>query len=138
MRPNLVAVPDSGLHDLPPRWDGLPVAWRGWRTITGHICPPGRDACSSCGSLEHPTINFGLLADDPAMTPEEAAHDDRATLLAHRSRHRRQRRTWIKLTALRCVECGHDQVLDAEGNLWDLDLSDYDDRGSTDPREDQT
>ena len=34
------------------------------------------------------------------------------------------------LTAFRCPSCGHDWVLDGEMRAWDLDETDYTDRGS--------
>lgn len=113
MRANLVAVPDSGLHDLPPRWDGLDVTWSGWRATTAHICPPLREACTSCGCLEWPTVNIGHI---------------------NLGLNRRGRQTFRVLTAFRCVECGADHVLDDKGVMWDLDLTDYGDAGSVAPR----
>lgn len=135
-RSNLVAVPDSGLHDLPPRWDGYPVMWRGWQSLTGHICGRAeRACCERCGSVEYPTINVGLVGDDPDMTPTDVEHDDQAVRLAYQMRRRRKRRSWIRLTAFRCVECGADNVVDGDGVSWNLDLSDYGDAGSTEPVE---
>jgi len=39
-----------------------------------------------------------------------------------------------RLDAFRCPDCHHDVVSDMQtGEVWDLDLSDYGDAGSTDP-----
>jgi hypothetical protein len=130
MRANLVAVPDSGLHDLPPRWDGKPVAWRGWeRPEALFICPPRKDPCESCGSLADQTMNVGLVGDDPAMTPEDVERDDQLVRAGYKPP--RSRKSWLKLTAFRCVDCGADSVLDDDDEVWTLDLSDYGDAGST-------
>lgn len=131
MRANLVAVPDSGLHDLPPRWDGLAVVWYGWEALTYHLCPPVRECCEACGSMAGPVVNFGLVGDDPEMSPADVEHDDQVVLLAYQSGHRRQRRSWLRLTAFRCPDCGADSILDGNGVLWRLDLSDYGDAGSS-------
>lgn len=133
VRANLVAVPDSGLHDLPPRWDGTPVAWRGWESFEAFVCGPRRAACESCGSLEQPTLNMGLVGDDPTMTPEDVRRDDEAVKLAYSTGHRRERHSWIQLTAFRCAECGADSIVDDDGVVWTLDLSDYGDAGSEPP-----
>ncbi len=40
------------------------------------------------------------------------------------------RRIALLLTAFRCPSCGRDWVLDTDGQAWDLDETDYTDRGS--------
>lgn len=137
MRQNLVAVPNSELHDLPPRWDGLAVLWRGWEPGPAPLCTGRRggltrDCCESCGSVELPSLNVGTVADDPDMTAEDIERDIASGELALRLRARRARRSTIRLTAFRCTECGADVVLDGE-TWWTLDASDYGDEGSIDP-----
>jgi len=111
-------------HDLPPRWDGLIVEWNQW-SDTEHIfvCPPPRPRpCSRCKSTRPPHINAGRLWTDPAAAP---ASISRGRLLA--GRH------FIgMINAFRCPECQHDSVLDANGQTWDLDPTDYTDNGSCD------
>ncbi|WP_232425892.1 hypothetical protein [Mycobacterium sp. JS623] len=43
---------------------------------------------------------------------------------------RNTRRLALILTAFRCPACGHDWVLDTDGQAWDLDETDYTDLGS--------
>ena len=44
-------VPPTGLHDLPPKWDGRTVTWQGWQSEPTFICPPPKPTpCRSCGS----------------------------------------------------------------------------------------
>lgn len=131
----LVAVPDNGFHDMPPRWDGHAVLWRGWRPLGVHICPPRPECCESCGSLASPLINLGLVANDQVMTHDDVTHDDQAVDLARRMGQRRERHAWLRLTAFRCPDCHADSVLDADGVLWELDQSDYGDAGSVPPPE---
>jgi hypothetical protein len=124
---HLVAVPSGDLHDLPPRWDGLSVVWRGWDEFDMRSCPPrGCDSCGHFGAL----VNLGLVGDEPQMSHEDVEHDDRAVRLAFSMRSRRERKSWLRLTAFRCTGCGLDVVVDDERNVWDLDESDYGEAGS--------
>lgn len=113
-------LPTDRDHDLPPRWDGAEVEWRGWRTPPVLLCSPGtatRGVCPACGSTQPPVTNRGLL--------------------------RRWRRTNLGLRArrvgmifaFRCPVCRHDQVLDdlRDGRWWNLDESDYHHEGSVAP-----
>lgn len=111
-------------HDLPPRWDGLPVQWGAWSS-TGEVfmCPPRRvrsESCDRCGSTDARMINVGRVWTDPDTAPPAIG----------RARLRRGRHPVGVLSAFRCPGCGHDSVLDPNGQLWDLDDTDYTDDGS--------
>jgi hypothetical protein len=111
-------------HDLPPRWDGLPVEWGDWADTDGvFICPPPRrpDRCGSCGCTLPRLISLGRIWTDPATAPPGIGH----------ARMQRGRHLVGIITAFRCVECRHDSVLDNE-QWWDLDVTDYTDDGSWD------
>jgi DNA (cytosine-5)-methyltransferase 1 len=111
-------------HDLPPRWDGLPVEWGEWSEI-GLICPPPprRPQCR-CGSRRDPLINLGRIWTEPGTV-----------LAIGRSRMNRGRHLVANIAAFRCPDCGRDHVLDGIGpdaQAWDLDETDYTDDGSWD------
>ena len=113
------------VNDLPPRWDGRAVVWRGWERAPVVLCHlPDDSCCHACGSDKNRSMNFGLLADDDGMTAREVRTNDTACRAG-----RLVRRAWIRLVAHRCPDCGHDQVDDGE-DLWDLDPGDYTDNGS--------
>ncbi len=97
-------------HDLPPRWDGVAVTWGPWTALltSMRFHDPLGHACRACGQVDdEPHIATGRPS---GADPEPGA---------------------LRLTAFRCPGCGHDQVLDADGELWDLDESDYIAMGST-------
>ena len=113
-------------HDLPPRWDGLPVQW-GDRSDTAAViicCPPPRhpEHCDQCGTTRPRLINIGRIWTDQASAP---AAIGRARL--HQNGH-----LVGLITAFRCTACNHDSVLDPHGQMWDLDPTDYTDDGSWD------
>lgn len=111
-------------HDLPPRWDGLPVVWGAWDD-TGRVfvCPPPKpESCDRCGSARPRLFNVGRIWTDPETAPA-------AIGLA---RLRRGRHLIGIISAFRCPACGHDSVLDHENRNWDLDETDYTDDGSWD------
>lgn len=91
-------------HDLPPMWDGTPVAWGPWSRDTSsviHHAPVDDIACHVCGVIEQPLLAGGWVP-----------------------------RRVVRLLAVRCG-CGHDTVYDEQtGEVWDLDPSDYTDAGS--------
>ncbi|MEB3023402.1 MULTISPECIES: CpXC domain-containing protein [Mycolicibacter] len=110
-------------HDLPPRWDGLPVQWGDWRPPPElFICPPSRtqQCCPRCGDTRAQQMNLGRIWTDPATAPPAIS---RGRLLGGRQ-------LIAMLTAFRCPNCGHDTVLGSDGQLWDLDMTDYTDNGS--------
>lgn len=107
-------------HDLPPMWDGHPVAWDDeWEpTPAMNICPPPKNpGCEHCGSLAQSLMRCGLRG--PFRT-------------ATRNRYNQIVKGWThdRLTVLRCPDCLHDVVVDSEWNLWDLGPEDYGPRGS--------
>lgn len=116
MQPTLPVDRD---HDLPPRWDGAEVEWQGWCDQPVLLCwrgPAERDVCPACGSTERRVMNRGLLR-----------------VWRRTSTGLRARRLG-SIFAFRCPDCRHDQVLDGlDGEMWDLDESDYHDEGSVAP-----
>ncbi|GAB4987866.1 hypothetical protein BB737_00380 [Mycobacterium avium subsp. hominissuis] len=112
-------------HDLPPRWDGLPVEWGEWEDTAGvFVCPPPRkpDRCDHCDSTRAPLISAGRIWTDPKTAPPAVGQ----------ARFRHGRHLVGSITAFRCPDCGHDSVLDPNGQHWDLDPTDYTDGGSWD------
>ncbi len=112
-------------HDLPPRWDGLPVQWSDWSDTTGVvICPPPPrpERCEHCGTTAAPQINIGRIWTDQASAPPAVG----------RARLRGHRHLVGLITAFRCPQCEHDSVRDPDGQMWDLDDTDYTDDGSWD------
>lgn len=112
-------------YDLPPRWDGNPVEWAGWKASPEmFICPPPRikQQCENCGSATNPKLNVGRIWTEPATAP---AAIGRARLNAGRF-------VLAVITAFRCTACGRDTVVDKHGQVWELDPTDYTDVGSWD------
>lgn len=113
-------------HDLPPKWDGHPVEWEGWRHLDSPIiCPPPKDlgTCARCGSLTPLLHNVGM---------RRIAYDDNVIRVG--VARQLPRETKAALTALRCPDCLHDTVVDLWlGEVWDLDPTDYGDQGSNAP-----
>jgi len=100
-------------NDLPPLWDGVRVEWGPWSTIQTSLrfhVPLRELACQKCGQVdqERHTARGRLIRDDNV--------EHLGFLVAHR-----------------CPGCGHDEVEDDEGKVWDLDPSDYTNEGSVDP-----
>lgn len=108
-------------HDLPPRWDGMPVEWGNWTdTDDIFICPPPKpEKCEHCRSTRPPLMNLGRIWTDPATTPAIGGG----------------RQIVANLAALRCPDCRRDHVLllaHGEWQAWNLDETDYTDDGSWD------
>ena len=101
-------------NDLPPKWDGAPVTWRGWQpietTLDWHL-PLDQTACDKCGGLGGGSLmNSGLR-----QTPDGPRRN---------------------LSAARCPHCGHDSVWDmATNEHWDLEPDDYGSEGSTETKD---
>lgn len=122
-------------HDLPRFWDGKAVVWRGWEApLDAWICPPPKPSCcEACGSLARPVTSRGRVARFGGITHDmiaaaDAARDRLPT--AHQHRIKGHPRALYELTAFRCPDCRHDQILDRDGSMWNLDESDYSDEGS--------
>lgn len=111
-------------HDLPPRWDGLPVEWGEWDdTARAFICPPQKpDRCDRCGSTRARLFSIGRIWTDPVTAPPSIGL----------ARLRGGRHLVGILSAFRCPDCGHDSVLDQDHRNWDLDEADYTEDGSWD------
>lgn len=114
-------------HDLPPRWDGMPFEWGAWSPTGGlRIC--GRTArsahrCAQCASTSPPSMSIGRVWADADPPPASSS-------LGAAALQQNTRRIALLLTAFRCPSCGRDWVLDTDGQAWDLDDTDYTDRGS--------
>lgn len=110
-------------HDLPPRWDGLPVEWGKWSdTAEIFICPPPKQQrCTHCGSLTAPLMNLGRVWTEPATEPPAIGRE--------RRQHGRQLASI--LSVFRCPDCKKDHVLNGD-ERWELDSTDYTDAGSYD------
>lgn len=109
--------------DLPPKWDGLPVEWEdGWSVLstTFNICrsrlngsrilEEDPEVCSGCGMVRQTSTRSGTIT----------------YRMGKQTRYRR-------LTAFRCVRCGHDQIVELTPTgvmCWDLDAEDYTEAGS--------
>lgn len=97
-------APAPRLYDLPPLWDGVPIAWGEWSRIDTSLVyhlHAENFACEKCGGIDE----------------QDIAHGRRGHL--------------INLRAARCRHCGHDQVTDLlTDECWDLDETDYADIGS--------
>lgn len=113
-------------HDLPPKWDGSPIEWEGWRQQDpAFICPPPKDfgACGECGSLAPRLHNLGM---------RRISYDANVVRLGRGRLMPRE--LHASLSALRCSDCHHDTVVDLWADeVWDLDITDYGDQGSHAP-----
>lgn len=94
------------VHDMPPKWDGIKVVWKPWKTIVsslGFHLPVEDMTCDKCGSIDWQASCRGVVQTEPPQT----------------------------LLAFGCHHCNQDMVYDlSTGFLWDLDPSDYSDEGS--------
>lgn len=133
MRAQSTLPPAPRAHDLPPRWDGLAVAWDDWEvgafsSAEFHIPP---ECCRACGSMAPPVRNRGTVCTRrPAWTagrrrPASALRDQEAALGGVLA---------VILYVWRCSDCRHDVVTEVgSGAVWDLDDTDYTDIGSMPP-----
>lgn len=95
---------------LPAKWDGIPVDWHldhPWRPLGRALCSrginPEPETCATCGRARTEELfKWGHL-------------------------HGLERRLIVR----RCPGCGADEVMDWEGNYWDLGPEDYGDDGSS-------
>jgi hypothetical protein len=111
-------------HDLPPRWDGLPVEWEPWTPTTAtFICPPPRKplTCHRCGDPRPPEVSIGRIWTDPDTAPPAIGV----------ARLRNGRHVVAVISAHRCPGCSHDTVFEGD-QAWDLDETDYTEDGSWD------
>ncbi len=127
---------DDRANDLPPRWDGHRVEWKGWEvpppsSIRFHMPP---ECCRACGSIEPAQHNRGVIWSEPG----EVVPFRRPKSYANAVSNQAARRDGVvlgSLTAIRCPDCRYDTVLGPERSglareVWDLDESDYTDQGS--------
>lgn len=141
MTGQVIALPRAlpVVHDLPPSWDGAPITWNGWAEgRTSMVFHAKQEPCRRCGIADEAKVNIGR------RTPEEGATftvpSQRARLLERAGRRVPRGETeevpaWpvTDLIAYRCRGCGLDHVHDQRTDeWWELDISDYRDKGSTD------
>lgn len=126
-------------HDLPPRWDGRVVIWKGWEYQgTALVCPsPQPTVCEGCGAPDmhrgFPTQarNRGMVALSPSTTREQIAERDENKRRLGRLAHKSPSLALWRLFAFRCSDCKLDTVWDTDTNAWWLlDHTDYGDDGS--------
>lgn len=134
--PRLPVVVEVPGPDLPPKWDGRSVQWRGWTQSTAFLCHRGRrkarkDICSECGSTARPEVNLGVLhpaegamisIDVPQRAPSGRTYFKPVLKPA-----------WpiVDLVAFRCPGCTTDSVWQmSTDHYWVLDPDDYSPEGS--------
>lgn len=125
------------VRDLPPKWDGQAVEWRGWtHGNSTNVLHSPRERCEGCGSENEPSVNPGITDPRPGETytydPIKKTRTGREyigqpkTVTAGR---------WVRIVAFRCPDCHRDEVWDKRTDeWWTLDESDYGAEGSVDPR----
>ena len=128
-------LPTNRANDLPRFWDGRAVVWDGWEPqLDAWICPPPKPSCCrACGSFARPVTNRGRVTRFAGITHDQIAAADAARdrlPLGYKSRLKGHPGTQHELTTFRCPDCRHDQILDRDGSMWNLDESDYSDEGS--------
>lgn len=113
-------------HDLPPRWDGLPVEWGDWSdTADIYICPPPpprENRCEYCKSERPHLMCLGRIWTEPGTVHAIG-----------RARMSGDRHLVANIAAFRCPDCSRDYVIDGLGpnsQQWTLDETDYTDDGS--------
>lgn len=111
-------------HDLPPKWDSVPVQWEPWENSPTTLCVKGlREPCGHCGSRTHPVAAHGTRI---VPIPDSVVSIGLPAYGATKERIQR-----MALLVLRCPDCRHDTVWDPwTDEWWDLDDSDYGDEGS--------
>lgn len=122
--------------DLPSKWDGRRVVWRGWNDHKAFVCRRRTKspdaACDACGALRPPMVNLGVLDPEPGATFTVPK--------VQRSRSGRSyfrdvvKAAWpiVDLVAFRCVGCYVDCVWQmSTDEFWTLDPGDYGPAGST-------
>ena len=114
-------------HDLPPRWDGMPVEWGGWHTPPEPTHAAEPDPCDRCGAFGPWLMNRGTIWTDPNIVRTIGRPGVRGS-----GGHGRWGRHIIAtLYAFRCTQCGADEAsILGSHDVWVLDESDYTDAGS--------
>lgn len=129
-------------HDLPPKWDGLAVLWRGWEYQQAGVflCPPPTPREDRCGGCKEPltergfpvqSVNKGLVAVSSVLTHDDLRYEEDNRERLGRLAHKRKPRALWRLYVWRCPNCRLDTVWDTDTDEWfDLDETDYSDAGS--------
>lgn len=121
--------------DLPPKWDGRIVKWRGWEDVPLTLCRAGdRDVCLDCGSLAPPVINWGMFYPHDGDTWEALVEaTTRRTGRTYLKKRTVLEHPHLRFVAYRCPDCRADHVLDTDSQTWwTLDEDDYGPEGSSD------
>lgn len=99
-------LPIARDHDLPPRWDGIPVTWRGWQdpticTMSLHMPPT---TCQACGHPGDQPSNIGTVGHQLTLLDSTTTRTPSIT---------------TTLCAWRCPTCQLDTVTDlTTGENW--------------------
>lgn len=128
-------------HDLPPRWDGLAVLWRGWEYDRSHevfICPPPPPrVCEGCGEpvlhrgFSAQSVNRGLVAVSTVLSHDDLRYEEQNRQRLGALAGKRKPRALWRLHVWRCQLCKLDTVWDTDADEWfTLDDSDYGPDGS--------
>lgn len=132
-------------YDLPLKWDGRRVVWRGWTDpyagvfICGRRGATNRTVCTGCGSTEPCVMNIGTVHPLPDETFTSRPLVERTTKSGRvyvKDGAPVTRAAWpvIRLCVFRCPGCKQDSVWDTTtGEWWDLDHTDYGPEGSNAP-----
>lgn len=128
-------------NDLPPKWNGLAVLWRGWEYVPAgtFICPPPKiDVCEGCGmptterGFPAWSTNRGLVAVASFLTHDDLRYEEENRARLGRIVHKRKPRALYRLTVFRCHSCALDTVWDHDTDeMWNLDHTDYGNEGSS-------
>lgn len=88
------------MRRMPVEWDGLEIAWEGWRYVPSSIDFHVRECCGACGAERKPVLNFGWsYPEGPRI---------------------------LSLIAFRCQSCRLDVVKNVnDGTWWELEAEDY-------------
>ncbi len=110
-------------HDLPPKWDGLPVKWSSTWKPEADIIGWEPDPCPQCGRIGRRAYKLGTVyqPEPPHIGVDTHNRHGPAPILT--------------IYVSRCPYCGHDTAVTMDHHSrppeqCDLDDSDYGDEGS--------
>src|SRR5688500_16423942 len=117
--------------DLPLKWDGRRVVWRGWNNSPAFVCRRGRgkpqpELCQECKSDTQPMVNLGVL--DPVPGATFVVPTPKRTKSGTSYFKDVTRAAWpiVDLVAFRCTNCHLDSVWQmSTDEFWTLDPGDY-------------
>lgn len=141
---NALSGPRVVAYQLPPKWDGLDIEWRGWTNQPILMCPPkaARQVCENCASPAQPAMNVGVVHPAPGTMITQTLYkrckpkpNGRPGAIYDAGTHEVPARPIAWLHAFRCPDCQLDTVWDKRTDEWSvLEPADYGPQGSYDPR----